>query len=100
MSRPLVITDCDEVLLHMVRHFRDWLGEAHGVEFLLEGNPFAQSVRRLGSGEALPEGEIWRLLQLFFDTEMPRQTLIDGAAVPPHSRQTLLRDRYLRRLRR
>ena len=27
MSRPLLITDCDEVLLHMVAHFADWLDE-------------------------------------------------------------------------
>ena len=27
MNRPILITDCDEVLLHMVRHFSDWLGE-------------------------------------------------------------------------
>ena len=25
MSRPLIVTDCDEVLLHMVVPFRDWL---------------------------------------------------------------------------
>ena len=31
--RPLLITDCDEVLLHMVRHFGTWLGEAHGIDF-------------------------------------------------------------------
>ena len=42
MKRPLVVTDCDEVLLHMVRHFRDWLDKAHDIEFNLEGNPFAQ----------------------------------------------------------
>ena len=28
MSRPLLITDCDEVLLHMVAHFDAWLDEA------------------------------------------------------------------------
>ena len=27
MSRPLLITDCDEVLLHMVSHFADWLDD-------------------------------------------------------------------------
>lgn len=80
MNRPLVVTDCDEVLLHMVRHFRDWLGEEHGIEFLLQGNPFAQSVRRIGSEEAVEEAELWRLLNLFFDHEMPRQTAIAGAA--------------------
>ena len=80
MTRPLVVTDCDEVLLHMVRHFRDWLGAEHGIEFLLQGNPFAQSVRRMNGGEPVEEAELWRLLTLFFDTEMGRQTEIEGAA--------------------
>jgi FMN phosphatase YigB (HAD superfamily) len=80
MSRPLVVTDCDEVLLHMVRHFRTWLGEEHGIEFLLEGNPFAQSIRRRGSDEPIADDEVWRYLQLFFDTEFERQTEIEGAA--------------------
>jgi hypothetical protein len=80
MSRPLVVTDCDEVLLHMVRHFRDWLGAEHGIEFLLQGNPFAQSVRRMNGGDPVEEAELWRLLTLFFDTEMSRQTEIQGAA--------------------
>lgn len=78
LPRPLVVTDCDEVLLHMVRHFRDWLGEAHGIDFRLEGNPFAQPIER--GGEVIPREEIWELLQSFFDTEMPRQTAIEGAA--------------------
>lgn len=79
MNRPLIVTDCDEVLLYMVRHFRDWLGEDHGVEFRLEGNPFVQSMKWSGSGEQIPEGDVWRLLQLFFKQEMDRQTPIDGA---------------------
>lgn len=80
MSRPLVITDCDEVLLHMVRHFADWLDREHGIAFSLEGNPFAQSMARHGSDEALDEKEVWALLGGFFDTEMQTQTLIAGAA--------------------
>ena len=36
MSRPLLITDCDEVLLHMVAHFQDWLAEAHDIHFAFE----------------------------------------------------------------
>ena len=31
-GRPLLITDCDEVLLHMVSHFDAWLDEAHQIE--------------------------------------------------------------------
>ena len=79
MSRPLVVTDCDEVLLHMVRHFRDWLDEAHGIEFPLDGNPFA-SIRRRGENAPLADDEKWRYLSRFFDTEMHRQTVIEGAA--------------------
>jgi len=79
MNRPLVVTDCDEVLLHMVRHFRDWLGDEHGVDFLLEGNPFVQSMKRRDSEVEMTEAEVWDLLGRFFDTEMGRQTAIEGA---------------------
>ncbi len=78
-SRPLVITDCDEVLLHMVRHFRDWLDEAHGIDFLLDGDPFIQSFRRRGSDAVVSEAEMWDYLNGFFDSEMDRQTEIPGA---------------------
>ena len=79
MKRPLVVTDCDEVLLHMVRHFRDWLDTAHGVDFALEGNVFVQSMRRRDSDADMTEEEVWELLGSFFDTEMHRQTPIAGA---------------------
>ena len=79
MKRPLVVTDCDEVLLHMVRHFRDWLDEAHDIEFRLEGNPFAQSMRRRGSDEVLSMDEAWGLLGGFFDTQMDKQEPIAGS---------------------
>lgn len=79
MSRPLVVSDCDEVLLHMVRHFRAYLGEEHGVEFLLESGDFYRSMRRRESGEPLEEEEMWRLMNLFFDTEMHRQDPVLGA---------------------
>jgi len=77
MTRPLVVTDCDEVLLHMVRHFGDWLGEAHGIRFELAANPFATMMRR--DGRPMPDEDKWRYLDLFFDTEMHRQTPIAGA---------------------
>jgi hypothetical protein len=79
MSRPLVVSDCDEVLLHMVAHFRDYVDEAHGVDFDLAGGSFARAMRYREGGAVLPDEEMWRLLNLFFDTEMHRQTPIDGA---------------------
>jgi FMN phosphatase YigB (HAD superfamily) len=79
MSRPLVISDCDEVLLHMVVPFRDWLGEAHGIEFRMVGNDFGQALRYQGSGELVAPAEIWRLLGGFFDDQMHRQYPIAGS---------------------
>ena len=79
MSRPLVISDCDEVLLHMVAHFRDWLGEEHDVDFTMASNDFSQAMRHRASGDPVAPQEIWRLLGGFFDTQMDRQTPIAGA---------------------
>ena len=86
MSRPLVITDCDEVLLHMVAPFRDWLGETQGIRFDMVGNDFAHALRYSGNGELVDTKEIWRLLNLFFDSEMHRQSPITGAV---HAMQRL-----------
>jgi hypothetical protein len=79
MSRPLVISDCDEVLLYMVAPFRDWLAETQGVEFRMVGNDFAHALRWQDSGKVLEPAEIWKMLRGFFDTEMHRQTPIPGA---------------------
>ena len=79
MSRPLVVTDCDEVLLHMVRHWSAWLDAEHDIDFALEGNPFVQSMQRRGSDEPMQEREVWHLLGQFFETQMPSQTPIAGA---------------------
>ncbi|WP_156840746.1 HAD family hydrolase [Novosphingobium aquimarinum] len=79
MNRPLVITDCDEVLLHMVSHFRDWLAEEEGITFEMGGRDFVSAMRYAESGEAVEQKEIWRLLNLFFDGQMHRQTPVKGA---------------------
>ncbi|GAA4641886.1 hypothetical protein GCM10023115_02400 [Pontixanthobacter gangjinensis] len=79
MAKPLLISDCDEVLLHMVAPFRDWLAEKEGVTFRMEGNNFATAMRWQESGELVEERDIWRLLGGFFDTEMHRQNPIEGA---------------------
>ena len=80
MNRPLVVTDCDEVLLHMVRHFRDWLDETHDIEFPLDSsNPFA-SMKRRGTAETIPTlrdllelvaGQVPLLIELKSQEERP-----------------------------
>jgi hypothetical protein len=80
MNRPLLITDCDEVLLHMVSHFADWLRDGHGLTFDLECGSFADAVTESASGMPVPMERVWPLLGDFFGTEMQRQTLVPGAA--------------------
>jgi hypothetical protein len=84
MSRPLIVSDCDEVLLYMVAPFRDWLAEAHGVIFDMGGGDFARAMKHRDSGELIEQAEIWRLLNLFFDGEMHRQSPVPGVtkAIP------------------
>lgn len=78
-ARPLVISDCDEVILHMVSPFRDWLGANEGVDFDLAGSNFAEAMRWQENGELLEPQDIWRMLGRFFDTQMDRQMPIAHA---------------------
>lgn len=78
MTRPLLITDCDEVLLHMVAHFADWLAEEHQVHFDLNQLDWGRALHRAG-GEPVRPDEVWPLLNDFFASQMHRQTLVPGA---------------------
>ena len=78
-GRPLVISDCDEVLLRMVVPFGEWLAETQGITFHMEGHNFVNALRYTHNDVVVPQDEIWRLLGGFFDTEMPRQQPIEGA---------------------
>lgn len=78
MSRPLLITDCDEVLLHMAAHFRDWLDEAHGIDFALEDEDWGEALVRRDTGRKVAIEEVWPFVDGFFDTEMDRQTPVPG----------------------
>ena len=77
--RFLLICDCDEVLLHMVRHFGAWLDEAHDIDFHIERGSFEEAMRRRPTGEAIPVEEMWTLLGGFFPGQMDRQTLVPHA---------------------
>ena len=83
MTKPLLITDCDEVLLHMVSHFGTWLDEDHAITFHPNGEDFSDALRFKATGEVVPREQVWPLLDGFFETEMHRQTLI------PHAREAL-----------
>ena len=78
-GRPLLVTDCDEVLLHMVTHFAEWLDETHGYSFDLTAPGFRDALKDSQGRPVEPE-RVWPLLDSFFGTEMHRQNIVPGAA--------------------
>lgn len=78
MTRPLLITDCDEVLLHMVRHFGSWLAAEKAIDLTMAHGEFEDRIKRR-DGTPLSRDEMWALLGEFFPGEMDRQTLVPGA---------------------
>ena len=77
--RPLIITDCDEVLMHMVVPFGAWLADDHNIDFALEDATFANALKRRACGTPLEAAEVWPLLDAFFTHQMHRQGAIAGA---------------------
>jgi hypothetical protein len=80
--KPLLICDCDEVLLHMVRHFGAWLDEAHDIDFDLTHHDWSRAMRPRDGSVLTPEA-MWGYLDGFFPAQMGRQTLV------PHARAAL-----------
>jgi hypothetical protein len=80
MNRPLLITDCDEVLLHMVAPFGRWLDEHHAIDFAMEQADFGNALTRRADNSVVEPEHIGPLLDRFFTTEMHRQTLVPHAA--------------------
>ncbi|MGL5838565.1 MAG: HAD family hydrolase [Sphingorhabdus sp.] len=78
-GRPLLISDCDEVLLHMVVPFQRWLDEAHHIHFDLLNSDWGEALRHKHDGTLVERGMVWDLLNGFFTTEMHRQQPIEGA---------------------
>ncbi len=80
MNRPLLITDCDEVLLHFIDPFHDWIGEVHGIEFKMDRHDFFTDLRRKVCGSPIETNEAWAIFNQFFTHEMHRQPMAPGAA--------------------
>jgi hypothetical protein len=78
MSRPLIISDCDEVLLHMIAPFRAWLDDVRGI-ILDIATPFEEAFRHKHASDPIERAVIGTLLSDFFATEMHRQYPVEGA---------------------
>ena len=77
-GRPLLISDCDEVILHFATHFAEWVEEAADLTFALDAPGFVGALRTR-DGQIVPHERVWPLLDLFFEREMHRQNVVPGA---------------------
>lgn len=78
MSRPLIVSDCDGVLLHFADPFIAYLDSAHGLTLRLDSFALAGNIRDT-DGAAIAPARFPALLDGFFATHMPTQTPLPGA---------------------
>ena len=77
--RPLLILDCDGVLMHFLEPFTRWLRERHELELRMAS--FALSGNVLRADGTPVEDKLFRpLLDGFFDEAQETQTLLPGVA--------------------
>ena len=80
MSRPLIISDCDGVLLEFVAPFTAYLDSVHDMTLRLDTFALTGNVRHR-DGQAVEPSAFPPLLEGFFTTHMPSQTPVTGAAL-------------------
>nr|WP_310524746.1 HAD family hydrolase [Polymorphobacter sp.] len=79
MTRPLIISDCDGVLLEFADPFIAYLAQQHAITLKLESFALAGNMRNADGTPVLPD-RFPALLDEFFANHMPTQAPIDGAA--------------------
>lgn len=79
-DRPLIISDCDEVLMHFTSPFADYLAAQHEMDMVLDSFSLADSIRHRATGEPVGQHAIWPLLDSFFETHIATQYPVAGAA--------------------
>ena len=73
MARPLIISDCDGVLLEFCDPFIGYLAQVHGLTLKLETFALAGNIRHADGTAVAPEA-FPALLDGFFNTHMATQT--------------------------
>lgn len=79
MSRPLIICDCDEVLLHFAVPFRGYLAAEHDMDLRFDSFSLAGSIKRRSGGDGITQADVEPLLDGFFDTHLETQYPAAGA---------------------
>lgn len=66
MVRPVLILDCDEVILEFAAPFARWLGEAHGIDLRFDSFALLGNMRHKEDGRAVDAAAFPALLDGFF----------------------------------
>eukprot|EP00903_Cladosiphon_okamuranus_P001458 g1456.t1 len=77
-SRPLIICDVDEVILHMIAHLEDYL-HARDLRFLNHEYRLTGNIGRRTDHHPLPADDVKRHLRDFFDEVSHQQDIVPGA---------------------
>lgn len=77
--RPLIITDCDEVLMHFAAPFAAYLDTEHAMDLKFKSFSLAGSITKRASGLSLEQHEVEPLIDGFFATHIHTQKPVDGA---------------------
>jgi len=77
-SRPLIICDVDEVVLHLIAHLEDYL-TARDMRFLKHEYRLTGNIGRRTDEQPLGQEGVRRLLLEFFDDISHRQDMVPGA---------------------
>ena len=76
--RPLLILDCDEVILRFAAPFREWLHDEHGLHLRFDSFALVGNIRH-ADGSVVESARFPALLDGFFATGQPRQAPAEGA---------------------
>lgn len=78
-GRPLIVTDCDEVLMQFLVGLEAYL-ETQGLWLDLQSYALSGNIKRLQTNEPVPQAEMPALLQGFFATSTGALLPVSGAA--------------------
>ncbi|MGB3721779.1 MAG: HAD family hydrolase [Pacificimonas sp.] len=78
--KPLLVSDCDEVLVDFLAPFTAHLDEAHDMILKLDSFALSGNIRRRADESVVADGDVPGLLDDFFVTGMHRQVAAPGAA--------------------
>ncbi len=78
--KPLLISDCDEVLVDFLAPFTAHLDEAHDMVLSLDSFALSGNIRRRSDNGVIADEHVPALLDDFFLSGMHRQTAAPGAA--------------------